>query len=76
MDRRKKFTHTFHPAMRVMAGALVAAFLVAGTAAQAVNCSNPLPLDTSTALTFINGTKTSLGAVAGKATLVANTASF
>lgn len=56
--------------------ALFAAALVVSAAADGVNCTGGSPLDAKLSVTLINGTTTNLGALAGKATLIANTASF
>ncbi len=56
--------------------ALIAAALVASAAGDGVNCTGGSPLDANLSVTLINGTATTLGALAGKATLIANTASF
>lgn len=62
--------------MRAVSGVL-ALVMATGAAAQAVNCTVPAkPIAGSTAFTLLNGTGTTLGALAGKATLVANTATY
>ncbi|KAA0169987.1 hypothetical protein FNF28_01777 [Cafeteria roenbergensis] len=58
--------------MRAVSGVL-ALVMAAGAAAQAVNCTVPAkPISSSTKFTLLNGTGTTLGALAGKATLFDN----
>jgi hypothetical protein len=64
--------------MRISAAlcALAATSMVAFGGAQSVNCTSNAPLSRGLALTLLNGTSTTLGQLAGRATLVTNTATF